>query len=56
MERFAVIDIAEFIKVKEIISSTEKLQDYLDYLHIQEIKQKNEKTFSMDEVRKELGI
>ena len=37
-ERFAIIDYSEFQSIKEIFSSTENLQNYLDYLHIQDIK------------------
>ena len=38
IERYAVIDFSEFKKIWEIFSSKEKLQDYLDYLHIQDVK------------------
>ena len=55
-ERFAVIDYSDFVQIKKIFSNTENLQSYLDYLHIQEVKSKNEKKFSLDEARNELGI
>jgi hypothetical protein len=55
-DRFAVIDYSEFKQIKELISSTEKLQDYLDYIHIKELKKKNEKQYSLKEARKELGL
>ncbi len=56
LERFAVIDFSEFKQVKEILSSSQKLQDYLDYIHIQEIKKKNEKKYSVHEAKIELGL
>ena len=38
--KFAVIDFQEFVLVKDLLSNAEKLEDYLDYLHIQEVKNK----------------
>lgn len=55
-ERFAVIDFYEFKQAKEIISNTAKLQDYLDYLHIKELKKHDEKVYSLNEAMSELGI
>ena len=55
-ERFAVVDFSEFSKVKEIFSSTQKLQDYLDYIHIQELKMKNERKYTLNEAKIELGL
>ena len=54
--RFAVIDFSEFSKIKELLNSKEKLQDYLDYLHIQDIKKKKEKSYSLKDVKEELGL
>lgn len=56
IERFAVIDYSEFQKINEIFSSTENLQNYLDYMHIQEIKKNNEKMFSIQEAKELLGL
>ena len=36
-DKFAVIDIEEFKKIRSLLNNPEKLHDYLDYLHIQEI-------------------
>jgi hypothetical protein len=55
-ELFAVIDFNEFKQAKEIISNTEKLQDYLDYLHIQDLKKQEEKVYSLNVAMSELGI
>ena len=50
-ERFAIIDYSEFQSIKEIFSSTENLQNYLDYLHIQDIKKKKDKMYSLQEAK-----
>ncbi len=33
-----------------------KLQDYLDYLHIQKVKKQTQKMFSLDEVKQQLSL
>ncbi len=40
---------------KELLSDMEKLEDYLDYLHIQKVKKQTQKTLSLEEVRRELS-
>ena len=56
LERFAVIDFSEFKKIREIFSSTENLQNYLDYLHIQNVKNKGGKKYSLEDAKKEIGL
>lgn len=55
--KFAVIEFKEFLQIKELLTNAEKLEDYLDYLHIQMVK-KHESTVrhSFDEVIKKLNI
>lgn len=48
--RFAVVDIDEFNMVKELFSDTQKLEDYLDYLHLQKIKKQSAKRYTLDKV------
>ncbi|MDM8544910.1 hypothetical protein QUF61_00300 [Candidatus Venteria ishoeyi] len=36
--KFAVIDFEEFVHIKSLLSDEEKLEDYLDYLHIQKVR------------------
>jgi hypothetical protein len=43
-------------KIKELLSDYNKLEDYLDYMHIRKIKSKKEKSYSLDEVKKELNL
>jgi hypothetical protein len=35
--KFAVIDFKEFVLLKDLLTNPEKLEDYLDYLHIQTV-------------------
>jgi hypothetical protein len=44
--------------IKELLSNTEKLEDYLDYLHIQNVKQQeaNNPVKSLEQVKQELGL
>ena len=55
--KFAVIDFEEFVLVKELLSNAEKLEDYLDYLHIQTVKtQDNSPRHSFDDVMAALKV
>jgi len=55
--KFAVIDFQEFILVKDLLSSAEKLEDYLDYLHIQTVKKQNTLPLhSLEEVMQQLNV
>ncbi len=55
--KFAVIDFQEFVLIKYLLSDAKKLEDYLDYLHIQTIKkQDNLSHHSFDDVMKKLNI
>ncbi len=50
--KFAVIDFEEFEYLKSLLFDEEKLADYLDYLHIQKVKQQSTQRLSFEEVRK----
>ncbi len=52
--KFAVIDFDEYAFLKNLLADEEKLQDYLDFLHIQHVKVQTQQTFTLDDVRKEL--
>ena len=55
--KFAVIDFEEFVLVKDLLSNAEKLEDYLDYLHIQTIKKQDKSPHhSFDDVLKALNV
>jgi len=54
--KFAVINFQEYLNVKDLLSDKSKLQDYLDYLHVQKIKQQAKKMFSLDEVKHQLSL
>jgi hypothetical protein len=49
--KFAVIDFEEFEYIKSLLFDEEKLEDYLDYLHIQKVKQQSGKRLNFEEVR-----
>ncbi len=54
--KFAVIPFNEYLFVKDILSSEEKMEDYLDYLYVQNVKAQTTKRFSLAEVKQELGM
>ncbi len=55
--KFAVIDFQEFVLVKDLLSNAEKLEDYLDYLHIQAVKKQDTSTrLSFEDVIQQLNI
>ncbi|MGZ8928677.1 MAG: hypothetical protein ACXW03_09495, partial [Methylobacter sp.] len=49
--KFAVIDFEEYLSIKALLSEPEKLEDYLDYLHMQEIKQESSNRLTLAEVK-----
>ena len=53
--KFAVIDFEEFEYVKSLLSDAEKLEDYLDYLHIQKVKQQSNQRISFEDVQKRIN-
>jgi len=50
--KFAILAYQEFLEIKELLSNEHKLEDFLDYLHIQNVKSKNEDRHSLDDVKK----
>jgi hypothetical protein len=56
--KFAVIEFQEYLQIKELLSNAEKLQDYLDYLHIQKVKHQQSKRSmkTLAEVKQELNL
>jgi hypothetical protein len=49
--KFAVIDFEEYLSIKALLSEPEKLADYLDYLHMQSVKEASSKRFTLTEVK-----
>ena len=49
--KFAVIDFEEYLSIKALLSEPKKLEDYLDYLHMQEVKQTSSKRLTLTEVK-----
>jgi hypothetical protein len=54
--KFAVIPFADYLQVKELLTNEDKLADYLDYLHIQLVKEEDSSRFSLADVEAELGL
>ena len=49
--KFAVIDFEEYLSNIALLSEPENLADYLDYLHMQAVKQASSKRFTLAEVK-----
>lgn len=49
--KFAVLDFEDYLSIKALLSEPEKLEDYLDYLHMQTVKKSSSKRFTLDEVK-----
>ncbi len=54
--RFAVIPYDDYLFLKEMLNDPEKLADYLDYLHMQQVKKEENGRFSLAHVKKELTL
>lgn len=52
--KFAVIDYSEFQNIRELLLDEEKLEDYLDYLHMQNVKSESKEMLTFDDVKKQL--
>ncbi len=51
-----MIDFNEYTFLKDLLTDEDKLQDYLNFLHIQNVKAQSTHTFTLDEVKKQLEI
>ena len=54
--KFAVIPFDEYVALKELLDDEEKLADYLDYLHAQNVKSQGSTRHSMAEVKAVLEL
>ena len=54
--RIAVIDFKEYTTAKNILNNEESLEDFLDFLHIQKIKAKNEERVDIETAKLILGL
>jgi hypothetical protein len=52
--KFAIINFEEFQYIKSLLLDEEKLEDYLDYMHIQKVKKQSSKRLSFEEVQQTL--
>jgi hypothetical protein len=54
--KFAVIPFAEYVQLKEMLADPDRLADYLDYLHMQQVKQQNNRRLTLAEVKAQLTL
>jgi hypothetical protein len=54
--KFAVIDFEEYLSIKALLSEPDKLEDYLDYLHMQAIKKESSKRLTLAEVKQACNL
>lgn len=54
--KFAVIPFEEYLFLKDLLSDEEKLADYLDYLHVQNVKEQTPQRLTLEEVRRALAL
>jgi hypothetical protein len=52
--KFAIIHFEEFQYIKSLLLDEEKLEDYLDYMHMQKVKKQSSKRLSFEEVQQTL--
>jgi len=53
--RFAVIPYEEYVFLRELLTDQAKLEDYLDYLHVQQVKAESSVRYSLEEVKRMLN-
>ena len=54
--KFAVIPFDEYVALRELLGDEEKLADYLDYLHVQNVKAQGPARHSLAEAKAALQI
>jgi hypothetical protein len=54
--RFAVIPYEDYLFLRELLNDQEKLEDYLDYLHVQQVKAESSVRHSLEDVKRMLDL
>ena len=54
--KFAIIEFEEYTQLKALLTDAEKLEDYLDFLHIQQVKTQHPQRVSLDDVKHQLEL
>ncbi len=54
-KKFAVISYDEFLRLKELLNDEKRLENYLEYIHIQNVKKRSKEKFTLEEVKAELA-
>ena len=54
--RFAIMPYEDYLFLREILNDQEKLEDYLDYLHLEQVKSESSVRYSLEEVKQMLDM
>ena len=54
--RFAVMPYEDYLFLRELLNDQEKLEDYLDYLHLEQVKSESSVRYSLEEVKQMLDM
>lgn len=54
--RFAIIPYDDYLFLRELLNDEEKLADYLDYLHMQNVKAQSDTRLSLADAKRELSL
>lgn len=54
--KFVVIPFEEYQQLKELLTDPDKLADYLDYLHMQQVKAQDSTRLSLEQVKTKLSM
>ena len=54
--KFAIIEFEEYTQLKALLTDAEQLEDYLDFLHIQQVKAQHPHRVSLDDVKHQLEL
>ena len=54
--KFAIIEFEEYTQLKALLTDAEQLEDYLDFLHIQQVKAQHPQRVSLDDVKHQLEL
>ena len=54
--RFAIMPYEDYLFLRELLNDQEKLEDYLDYLHLEQVKAECSVRYSLKEVKRMLGL
>jgi hypothetical protein len=54
--KFAVLSIEQFDAIQQSLGDFDNLEDFVDYMHAQKVRQETTKWFKLEEVKKQLDL